>query len=194
MRSLAGAGNPARASDAPVGSQRRREELTAAHAAEKEKSAQADLIRKYYLGNTHQKRKLAKASDKFKCVVAPTEHGWHPNARKDAEALACHRVCIGLQRLMTIVACRFNFEWDAKEDTYEAPLHEGSILFGRGVRGGVDHRAQREAAAQHEQSYLSQMRKARGEMTSAADVAADLQRAQRAALVDNDPVRCPFCA
>lgn len=93
--------------------------------------------------------------------------------------------------------CRFKFEWDAKEDTFEAPLHEGAILFGRGVRGGVDHRAQKEVAAQHEQSYLSRMRVARGEMTSAEDVAADLQRAQRAALADYDPVslsESPACA
>ena len=33
------------------------------------------------------------------------------------------------------------------------------------------------------------MRKARGEMTSAADVAADIHRAQRASHVDDDPVR-----
>ena len=86
---------------------------------------------------------------------------------------------------------RFNFEWDAKEDTYEARLHEGSLLFGRGVRAGVDYRAQREAAAHHEQSYLSRERSKRGQMTSAADVQADILRAQRASQVDDDPVRVP---
>jgi hypothetical protein len=84
--------------------------------------------------------------------------------------------------------CRFNFDWDAKEDTYEARLTEGSLLFGRGLRAGVDQRSQRENAAHREQTYLSQMRKARGELTSAADVAADVSRAQRAAHVDDDPV------
>lgn len=84
--------------------------------------------------------------------------------------------------------CRFNFDWDAKEDTSQEKLHEGALLFGRGLRAGVDQRAQREALAKSEQTYLNQMRKARGEHTSDADVAADINRAQRAAHVDDDPV------
>jgi ATP-dependent RNA helicase DDX23/PRP28 len=114
---------------------------------EQQREHEQDLIRRQYLGTPLQRRRIAKASDKFK----------------------------------------FNFEWDAKEDTYEAPLHQGSLLFGRGMRAGVDRRTQREEAALHEQSYLSKERHKRGEMTSAADVQADILRAQRASAVDDDP-------
>jgi ATP-dependent RNA helicase DDX23/PRP28 len=114
---------------------------------EQQREHEQELIRQQYLGVPLQRRRIAKASDKFK----------------------------------------FNFEWDAKEDTYEAPLHEGSLLFGRGMRAGVDRRTQREEAALHEQSYLSKERSKRGQMTSAADVKAAILRAQRASAVDNDP-------
>lgn len=85
------------------------------------------------------------------------------------------------------IARRFNFDWDAKEDTYEARLHEGSLLFGRGQRAGMDARAQRESAARSEATYLNEARRARGQLTSAADLAADTSRAERAGLVDEDP-------
>jgi ATP-dependent RNA helicase DDX23/PRP28 len=91
-------------------------------------------------------------------------------------------------------ARRFNFDWDAKEDTFEPRLHEGGILFGRGVVAGVDRRAQRENAAHSEQMLLSRMRQARGELTTEADVQRDVARAARASHVDDDNVRSPALA
>lgn len=85
--------------------------------------------------------------------------------------------------------CRFNFDWDASEDTHEDKLHDGTILFGRGKLAGIDMRAQSEAAAQKEKMLLSDMRRARGDITTEADRRADNARAARAAAMDEDPVR-----
>lgn len=85
--------------------------------------------------------------------------------------------------------CRFNFDWEASEDTHEARLHEGSVLFGRGTLAGTDRRAQREDAARREQQLLSDMRRARGDRTTAADIKADMARASRASHIDDDPVQ-----
>jgi hypothetical protein len=55
---------------APGGGERdrqvRREEAAAAHKENKEREREADLIRRNYLGTPHQKRRITKASDKFK--------------------------------------------------------------------------------------------------------------------------------
>lgn len=74
--------------------------------------------------------------------------------------------------------CRFNFDWDASEDTHEEKLHDGAILFGRGKLAGIDMRSQCEAAAQKEKLLLSDMRRARGDMTTEADRKADNARAR----------------
>lgn len=84
---------------------------------------------------------------------------------------------------------RFNFDWEASEDTHEARLHEGPVLFGRGTLAGIDRKAQREVAAKREQKLLSDMRRARGDRTTAADIQADMARANRASHIDDDPVR-----
>lgn len=89
--------------------------------------------------------------------------------------------------------CRFNFDWDASEDTHEEKLHDGAILFGRGKLAGIDMRAQCEAAAQKEKLLLSDMRRARGDMTTEADRKADNARAARAAAIDEDPVYSSIC-
>lgn len=49
-------------------------------------------------------------------------------------------------------------------------------------------RSQCEAAAQKEKLLLSDMRRARGDMTTEADRKADNARAARAAAIDEDPV------
>lgn len=89
--------------------------------------------------------------------------------------------------------CRFNFDWEVSEDTHEARLHEGPVLFGRGTLAGIDRKAQRECAAKREQQLLSDMRRARGDRTTAADIQADMARASRASHIDDDPVRSLFC-
>lgn len=89
---------------------------------------------------------------------------------------------------LSCVLHRFNFDWEASEDTHEARLHEGSVLFGRGTIAGIDRRAQREDAARREQQLLSDMRRARGDRTTAADIKADMARASRASHIDDDPV------
>jgi len=59
---------------------------------------------------------------------------------------------------------RFNFDWEAAEDTSRDlnPLTkettEAALLFGRGMRAGVDRREQKKAAAVHEKEILKKMR------------------------------------
>ena len=59
---------------------------------------------------------------------------------------------------------RFNFDWEAGDDTSRDmnPLTrettEAALLFGRGMRAGVDRREQKKAAAAHEQQILRKMR------------------------------------
>jgi len=61
---------------------------------------------------------------------------------------------------------RFNFDWEAQDDTSKDlnPLynntHEAALLFGRGLRAGVDRREQMKAAASHQQEMLKKMRQA----------------------------------
>ena len=59
---------------------------------------------------------------------------------------------------------RFNFDWEAGDDTSRDlnPLynstHEAALLFGRGMRAGVDRREQMKAAAAHQQKLMSKLR------------------------------------
>lgn len=59
---------------------------------------------------------------------------------------------------------RFNFDWEANDDTSRDlnPLynntHEAALLFGRGLRAGVDRREQMKAAAAHQKELLRKMR------------------------------------
>lgn len=59
---------------------------------------------------------------------------------------------------------RFNFDWEAGDDTSRDlnPLTkettEAALLFGRGMRAGVDRREQKKAAAVHEKEILRKMR------------------------------------
>eukprot|EP00878_Enallax_costatus_P032756 GHUV01036022.1.p1 GENE.GHUV01036022.1~~GHUV01036022.1.p1 ORF type:complete len:474 (+),score=130.89 GHUV01036022.1:170-1423(+) len=106
----------------------RREAEKARDRDEREKEKELELIRKQYLGEEAKKKKIVKASDKF----------------------------------------RFNFDWDAKEDTsrdlnplYNS-LHQANLLFGRGMIAGIDRREQKKQAASVERDMLTKLRGAAG--------------------------------
>ena len=63
---------------------------------------------------------------------------------------------------------RFNFDWENSEDTsrdvnplYNNP-HEAALLFGRGLRAGIDRKEQKKQAAVHEKELLSKMKSSAG--------------------------------
>lgn len=59
---------------------------------------------------------------------------------------------------------RFNFDWEVTDDTSRDlnPLynntHEAALLFGRGLRAGIDRREQKKQAAEFEKEVLRKMR------------------------------------
>jgi hypothetical protein len=59
---------------------------------------------------------------------------------------------------------RFNFDWEAADDTSRDlnPLynntHEAALLYGRGLRAGVDRREQKKQAAEFEQKMMKKIR------------------------------------
>ena len=61
---------------------------------------------------------------------------------------------------------RFNFDWEATDDTSRDlnPLYQDPqvalLLFGRGMRAGVDRREQKKTSAAHENELLRKMREA----------------------------------
>lgn len=61
---------------------------------------------------------------------------------------------------------RFNFDWEASDDTSRDlnPLYQDPqtalLLFGRGMRAGVDRREQKKSSAAHENELLRRMREA----------------------------------
>lgn len=61
---------------------------------------------------------------------------------------------------------RFNFDWEATDDTSRDlnPLYQDPqtalLLFGRGMRAGVDRREQKKSSAAHENELLRKMREA----------------------------------
>eukprot|EP00890_Picochlorum_soloecismus_P006720 jgi/Picsp_1/873/NSC_04361-R1_atp-dependent rna helicase ddx23 len=81
---------------------------------------------------------------------------------------------------------KFHFDWDAAEDTSRDlnPLydktHEATLLFGRGMRAGIDRREQRRAAAAVETQAIRKARQLEGNMESREEVAKALERAKRA--------------
>eukprot|EP00967_Tisochrysis_lutea_P135934 scaffold241843_cov16-Tisochrysis_lutea.AAC.2 len=63
---------------------------------------------------------------------------------------------------------KFNFDWGADEDTsrdlnplYATP-HEATLLYGRGMRAGIDRREQKKKAAEFEADMLRKSREAFG--------------------------------
>ncbi|KAG1658975.1 hypothetical protein FOA52_008297 [Chlamydomonas sp. UWO 241] len=84
--------------------------------AEREKARELELIKQQYLGAEKKRKKVQKATDKF----------------------------------------RFNFDWDAGEDTSKdlnplyANTHEAALMFGRGMRAGIDPREQKKQLVEQE--------------------------------------------
>jgi len=63
---------------------------------------------------------------------------------------------------------RFNFDWENSEDTsrdvnplYNNP-HEAALLFGRGLRAGIDRKEQKKQAAVYEKELLTKMKSSSG--------------------------------
>lgn len=77
---------------------------------------------------------------------------------------------------------KFVFDWDAKEDTSKDlnplynNLHEASLLFGRGMRAGIDRREQKKAAAKLEAKSMNLLRSAAGIEESHETRKADRER------------------
>ena len=90
---------------------------------------------------------------------------------------------------------RFNFDWDAKDDTSKDlnplydKLHEGAVLFGRGMLAGIDRREQLKEGAKKEQSALQMMRHSRGDRMTVDEIRADSERTSRAEKYDEDNVK-----
>jgi len=83
---------------------------------------------------------------------------------------------------------KFKFNWDADEDTsadlnplYSRP-HEAALLFGRGMRAGMDRREQKRAATEHEFHYRRQLQRFAGIKATADDERQKAERLRRAEL------------
>eukprot|EP01025_Chloroclados_australasicus_P051999 TRINITY_DN6053_c0_g3_i1.p1 TRINITY_DN6053_c0_g3~~TRINITY_DN6053_c0_g3_i1.p1 ORF type:complete len:839 (-),score=131.55 TRINITY_DN6053_c0_g3_i1:229-2745(-) len=113
---------------------------------ERERQKQLELIKEQYLGKPREKRRIMKASEKFK----------------------------------------FNFDWDTVDDTSKDlnpiynQLHDSALLFGRGMRAGVDRREQKKIAAKHERVLLARQRESYGLSETREDRRRDRKRAEAA--------------
>ena len=73
---------------------------------------------------------------------------------------------------------RFNFDWEAHDDTSRDlnPLynntHEAALLFGRGLRAGVDRREQMKAAAAHQRELMKKQRESTARLSCRRSFAA----------------------
>lgn len=81
---------------------------------------------------------------------------------------------------------KFHFDWDKSEDTsrdlnplYDRP-HEATLLFGRGMRAGMDRREQKKVAAEIVTKSIKKSRALHGDIQSGEDVKRALERAERA--------------
>eukprot|EP00884_Botryococcus_braunii_P016864 jgi/Botrbrau1/3861/Bobra.0183s0086.1 len=85
---------------------------------------------------------------------------------------------------------RFNFDWEATDDTSRDlnPLynntHEAALLFGRGLRAGIDRREQKKQAAEFEKEVMRKMRESQGIAETKEDRKADRERARAADAYD----------
>lgn len=91
---------------------------------------------------------------------------------------------------------KFNFDWDASEDTSKDMnplyngLHEATLLFGRGFRAGMDRREQKKAAAEVEAEAMRRARHADGGRRETGDERRRAaERAQRADRYDGGDMR-----
>lgn len=77
---------------------------------------------------------------------------------------------------------RFSFDWENTEDTsrdmnvlYQNP-HEARLLFGRGLRAGMDRKEQKKLAAKNEKEIRDEIRKKDGIEETAAEAAAQKKK------------------
>lgn len=81
---------------------------------------------------------------------------------------------------------KFNFDWDASEDTSRDlnPLydkkHEAALLFGRGMRAGIDRREQKRAALEIENEAIMRARSLHGAKETGEERLRAVERARRA--------------
>ena len=102
--------------------------------------------------------------------IFPSFISWHAQDReREKELLLIKQQYLGTEKvrkktLKPSEKFRFNFDWEAQDDTSKDlnPLynntHEAALLFGRGLRAGVDRREQMKAAAAHQNDIMKKMR------------------------------------
>ncbi|CAH9052280.1 unnamed protein product [Cuscuta epithymum] len=90
---------------------------------------------------------------------------------------------------------RFSFDWENTEDTsrdmnslYQNP-HEARLLFGRGLRAGMDRREQKKLAAKNEREIREEIRKKDGTEETAGEAAAIKKKEQAADSYDTFDMR-----
>ena len=104
--------------------ERKREAERRKQRDERAKEAELAQLKEAYMGGEKVKKKVAKASDRFK----------------------------------------FKFDWEHTEDTSRDlnPLydkkHDAALLFGRGLRAGVDRREQKSSNSAHQMNLVSRSR------------------------------------
>ncbi|KXZ50152.1 hypothetical protein GPECTOR_17g788 [Gonium pectorale] len=90
---------------------------------------------------------------------------------------------------------KFNFDWDSKDDTSRDlnplynNLHEAALMFGRGMRAGIDRREQKKAAATVEADMLRKGRTAAGLVDTAETREHDRERKRLADQYDGFDMR-----
>ena len=116
--------------------ERKREAERRKQRDERAKEAELAQLKEAYMGGEKVKKKVAKASDRFK----------------------------------------FKFDWEHTEDTSRDlnPLydkkHDAALLFGRGLRAGVDRREQKSSNSAHQMNLVSRSRADAGDAMTKAEV------------------------
>ncbi|KAL6755306.1 P-loop containing nucleoside triphosphate hydrolase protein [Haematococcus lacustris] len=117
---------------------------------------------------------------------------WQEERERERELEMIKQQYLGMNKLKKRVIrpsekYKFNFEWGAEEDTSKdlnplyANPHEATLLFGRGMRAGIDRREQKKKAAEFEADMLRKSRSAYGLATDTLESrAADAARADMA--------------
>ncbi|CAA3006038.1 DEAD-box ATP-dependent RNA helicase 21-like [Olea europaea var. sylvestris] len=90
---------------------------------------------------------------------------------------------------------RFSFDWENTEDTsrdmnslYQNP-HEARLLFGRGLRAGMDRREQKKLAAKNDKEIREEVRKKEGVEETREEAAAQKKKEKAADLYDTFDMR-----
>eukprot|EP00803_Ostreobium_quekettii_P009736 evm.model.scf_555EXC.5 EVM.evm.TU.scf_555EXC.5 scf_555EXC:31950-37019(+) len=123
--------------------------------------------REAYLGNLARQRELERKR------VEEERRQFQDEREREKEKELIRQQYLGQEKVKKRVLkpsekFRFNFDWDVGDDTsrdlnplYNTP-HDAHLLFGRGLRAGIDRREQKKGAAQHEKELLQKLRSAAG--------------------------------